>query len=60
MVRGENIPKTNFLIRYGHYEFLVMSFRLTNATTYFMDLTNIVSWSYLDSFVILFHDVFEE
>ena len=30
-VKGEDIPKTAFRTRYGHYEFLVMSFGLTNA-----------------------------
>ena len=37
-VRGEDIPKTTFWTRYGHYEFLVMSFGLTNALAAFMDL----------------------
>ena len=32
-VRAEDIPKTAFRTRYGHYEFLVMSFGLTNAVT---------------------------
>ncbi|GKE98051.1 putative reverse transcriptase domain-containing protein, partial [Tanacetum coccineum] len=39
-VREEDIPKTVFRIRYGHYEFLVMSFGLTNTPTVFMDLMN--------------------
>ena len=39
-VRGEDIPKMEFRTRYGYYEFLVMSFDLTNATTTFMDLMN--------------------
>ena len=33
----EDIPKIAFRMRYGHYEFLVMSFGLTNAPTTFMD-----------------------
>nr|GEZ21803.1 hypothetical protein [Tanacetum cinerariifolium] len=37
-VREEDIPKTAFRTRYGHYEFQVMSFGLTNASTIFMDL----------------------
>ena len=45
-----------FRTRYGHYEFLVMSFGLTNAPTAFMDLMNRVFRNYLDSFVIVFID----
>ena len=39
-VRECDIPKTTFRTRYGHYEFLVMSFGLTNAPAAFMDLMN--------------------
>ncbi|GJW14764.1 putative reverse transcriptase domain-containing protein [Tanacetum coccineum] len=39
-VREEDIPKTTFRTRYGHYEFQVMSFGLTNAPAVFMDLMN--------------------
>ncbi|WMV41161.1 hypothetical protein MTR67_034546 [Solanum verrucosum] len=39
-VRGCDIPKTAFRTRYGHYEFVVMSFGLTNAPAAFMDLIN--------------------
>ncbi|GKB15368.1 putative reverse transcriptase domain-containing protein [Tanacetum coccineum] len=39
-VREEDIPKTTFRARYGHYEFQVMSFGLTNAPAVFMDLMN--------------------
>nr|GFC86273.1 putative reverse transcriptase domain-containing protein [Tanacetum cinerariifolium] len=38
--REEDIPITAFKTRYGHYEFQVMPFRLTNAPTVFMDLMN--------------------
>ena len=37
-VREADIPKTAFRTRYGHFEFIVMPFRLTNAPTAFMDL----------------------
>ena len=37
-IREADIPKTAFRTRYGHYEFLVMSFGLTNAPAAFMDL----------------------
>ena len=55
-VKSQDIPKTTFRTRYGHYEFLVMSFGLTNAPTVFMDLMSHVFWDYLDQFVIVFID----
>jgi hypothetical protein len=55
-IRASDIPKTAFSTRYGLYEFLVMSFGLTNAPTYFMYLMNSVFMPELDKFVVVFID----
>jgi hypothetical protein len=51
-----DIPKTAFSTRYDLYEFLVMSFGLTNAPVYFMYLMNSVFMTELDKFVVVFID----
>jgi hypothetical protein len=48
-IRPSDIPKTTLSTRYGLYEFTVMSFGLTNAPAYFMDLKNKVFMIWTDS-----------
>ena len=55
-VREADIPKIGFKTRYGHFEFIVMPFRLTNAPVAFMDLMHRVFYPYLDQFVVVFVD----
>jgi hypothetical protein len=56
MVQECDIPKTTFVLRYGLYEFTVMSFGLTNAPAYFMYMMNKVCMEYLDKFIMVFTD----
>jgi hypothetical protein len=55
-IQPEDIPKTAFTTRYGLYEYLVMSFGLTNAPAHFIYLMNSVFIPELDKFVVIFID----
>ncbi|WVZ93628.1 hypothetical protein U9M48_039593 [Paspalum notatum var. saurae] len=55
-IREEDIPKTAFSTRYGLYEYLAMSFGLTNAPAFFMYMMNSVFMNELDKFVVVFID----
>lgn len=51
-----DIPKIAFQTRYGHFEFLVMSFGLTNSPAAFVDLMNWVLYQFINLFIIMFID----
>jgi hypothetical protein len=53
-IRPSDIPKRAFNTKYELYEYIVMSFGLTNAPTFFMYLMNSVLMDYLDKFVVVF------
>jgi hypothetical protein len=53
-IRPSDILKTTFITKYGLYEFTMMSFGLTNAPAFFMNLMNSVFMDYLNKFVVVF------
>jgi hypothetical protein len=56
LIKDEYINKTTFRMRYGHYEFVVVPFGITNAPAPFMCLMNNVLIKFLDKFVLVFID----
>jgi hypothetical protein len=55
-IKEDDVPKTAFKMRFGHYEFIVLPFGLTNTPGVFMILMNGVFREYLDKFVQLIID----
>ncbi|XP_050888516.1 uncharacterized protein LOC127093616 [Lathyrus oleraceus] len=55
-VKNSDVPKTAFKTRYGHCEFLVMPFGMTNSPVVFMDYMNRIFQPYLDQFMVIFID----
>jgi hypothetical protein len=55
-IKEDDIPKTTFKMRFGHYKFIVLPFGLTNALGVFMSLMNGVFHEYLDKFIQVFID----
>jgi hypothetical protein len=55
-IKEEDVHKTAFKMRFGHYEFIVLPFGLTNSPGVFMSLMNGVFHEYLDSFIQVFID----
>ena len=53
-IKDTNVHKTTFRTQYGHYDFLLMQFGLTNALAAFMDLINRVFLPCVDHFVVVF------
>jgi hypothetical protein len=55
-INEEYISKISFRTRYGHYEFTIVPFGLSNSLAIFMCLMNGVFKEYLDKFFIVFLD----
>ena len=56
LVKAEDVSKTAFRSRYGHYKYVVMPFSMTNALALFMVYMNRIFRLFLDKFVVVFID----
>ncbi|XP_047171101.1 uncharacterized protein LOC124839355 [Vigna umbellata] len=56
LVKADYVQKTAFRSRYGHYEYVVMPYGVTNAPAIFMDYMNRIFRPFLDKFVVVFID----
>jgi len=56
LVKANHVQKMTFRSRYGHYEYVVMPFGVTNALAVFMDYMNRIFRPFLDKFVVVFID----
>lgn len=55
-VKSEDVPKTAFRPRFGHNEYSVMSFGVSNTPRLFMQYMNMIFHPYLDHFVVVLID----
>jgi len=55
-LEADDVQKTTFRSQYGHYEYMVIPFGVTNAPTVFMDYMNMIFIPFLDKFVVVFID----
>ena len=53
-IKQDDVPKTTFRTRYGHFEFLIMPFGLTNVPAAFIDMMNRIFQPHLDRFLVEF------
>ena len=56
LVKADDVKKMAFRSQYGHYEYMVMPFGVTNAPTVFMDYMNRMFQPFIDKFVVIFID----
>jgi len=54
LIKSEDVQKMNFRLNYGHCEYVVIPFGVTNTLTLFMDYMNRIFIPFLDKFVVVF------